>query len=194
MSEGMTLNEFVVFIQAQLKLYVQRQVAAAMLEADASSIEAKTMTKDSATLLRVLVQEMRVLKFLVTTLDVVNERAQEIQRSQKQIQAQLVQLVARGDRMDLAGSKDGSSKLKRKNSVARNWSSRDVAEYLEGLTEVFGDRTKEYSNVMMSENINGEALMELSDSDLKEMKFTMGHRKLLLSRIALLEDTEQQAC
>ena len=140
----MTLNEFVVFIQAQLKLYVQRQVAAAMLEADASSIEAKTMTKDSATLLRVLVQEMRVLKFLVTTLDVVNERAQEIQRSQKQIQAQLVQLVARGDRMDLAGSKDGSSKLKRKNSVARNWSSRDVAEYLEGLTEVFGDRTKEY--------------------------------------------------
>ena len=104
-----------------------------------------------------------------------------------------MQLVARGDRMDLAGSKDGSSKLKRKNSVARNWSSRDVAEYLEGLTEVFGDRTKEYSNVMMSENINGEALMELSDSNLKEMKFTMGHRKLLLSRIALLAEEAQQA-
>ena len=40
MSEGMTLNDFVVFVQAQLKLYVQRQVAAAMLEADTSSGEA----------------------------------------------------------------------------------------------------------------------------------------------------------
>ena len=71
---------------------------------------------------------------------------------------------------------------------ARNWSSQNVAEYLQGLEEDFGERASEYSNVMMSEDINGKTLLELNDSDLRELKFTMGHRKLLLSRIALLED------
>ena len=66
------------------------------------------------------------------------------------------------------------------------WSLQDVAEYVQGLQD-FGERAGEYAEMMVREEINGQTFSELNDYDLKEMKLPIGHRKLLLSRIALLK-------
>ncbi len=65
-------------------------------------------------------------------------------------------------------------------------SPQDVSMYVQGLRDDFGERAKEYSELMVREDINGQMFLELNDNDLKELKFTYGHRKLLLSRIARL--------
>lgn len=66
------------------------------------------------------------------------------------------------------------------------WSPQDVAEYLQGLQD-FGDRAREYAEVIMREDITGQTFLDLTDNDLILLKVTMGHRKLLLSRIAHLK-------
>ena len=40
---------------------------------------------------------------------------------------------------------------------------------------------------MIREEINGQTFLDLSDTDLKELKLPMGHREVLLSRIDLLK-------
>lgn len=41
--------------------------------------------------------------------------------------------------------------------------------------------------LMIREEINGQTFLDLSDTDLKELKLPMGHREVLLSRIDLLK-------
>jgi len=68
------------------------------------------------------------------------------------------------------------------------WSAEDVANYVGGLTEDLGERASEYSDGLKREEINGKAFVELSNDDLKELGVDkMGHRKVLLSKIALLK-------
>jgi hypothetical protein len=68
------------------------------------------------------------------------------------------------------------------------WSVEDVAEYVGGLTEGLGEQASEYAQVFQREAINGETFADLSNDDLKELGFDkMGHRKMLLSKIALLK-------
>ena len=40
---------------------------------------------------------------------------------------------------------------------------------------------------MLSEDISGRVLLELSQEDLKELGLSLGHRKLLVSRLAALK-------
>jgi len=66
------------------------------------------------------------------------------------------------------------------------WPPHEVAQYVLGLRE-FGERAREYADVMIREEINGQTFLDLSDTDLRELKVPMGHRKVLLSRIDLLK-------
>jgi hypothetical protein len=70
-------------------------------------------------------------------------------------------------------------------SVVTEWSEQDVAKYVSGLEE-FGARAIEYATAMSAEHIDGKAFVLLTDDELKELGFSMGHRKNLLSRIEQL--------
>jgi len=70
-------------------------------------------------------------------------------------------------------------------SVVTRWSDRDVATYVSRLEE-FGARAIEYAAAMSREHIDGKAFVLLTADELKELGFSMGHRKNLLSRIEQL--------
>ena len=72
--------------------------------------------------------------------------------------------------------------------TAESWSPQDVADYIRGLTGDFGDKAGEYAENMAKEDINGKAFLNLTADELKELGLSMGHRKLLLQRAALLNN------
>ena len=47
------------------------------------------------------------------------------------------------------------------------WSPIDVAHYVSGLTEDFGERAAVYAEIMRREDINGKAFVVLNGDDLK---------------------------
>jgi hypothetical protein len=57
----------------------------------------------------------------------------------------------------------------------------------------FGERAGEYADIIAREDISGKAFMVLNGDDLKELGFSMGHRKLLIAHIATLKDTASAA-
>ena len=70
-------------------------------------------------------------------------------------------------------------------SVVAKWSEHDVATYVRGLEE-FGARAIDYAEAMSAEHIDGKAFVLLTAEELKELGFSMGHRKNLLARIEQL--------
>ncbi len=70
-------------------------------------------------------------------------------------------------------------------SVVTEWSEHDVSTYVSGLEE-FGARAIEYAAAMSVEHIDGKAFVVLTADELKELGFSMGHRKNLLARIEQL--------
>lgn len=71
------------------------------------------------------------------------------------------------------------------------WSVDEVAAYVRGFAE-FEDRAIEYADKMAKERIDGEALVELTDHDLREeMEMALGHRKKFLKHVAELSATAQ---
>ena len=72
------------------------------------------------------------------------------------------------------------------------WSVDEVAAYVRGFAE-FEDRAIEYADKMAKERIDGEALVELTDHDLREeMEMALGHRKKFLKHVAELSAVEHQ--
>jgi hypothetical protein len=67
------------------------------------------------------------------------------------------------------------------------WSASDVSAFVTGLTEAFGSKASEDAAAMRREHVNGEALVQLSDGDLREVGLSLGHRKILLARLAALK-------
>jgi hypothetical protein len=70
-------------------------------------------------------------------------------------------------------------------SVVTEWSEQDVATYVSGLEE-FGAHAIEYAAKMSAEHIDGKAFVLLTAEELKELGFSMGHRKNLLAHIEQL--------
>ena len=64
-----------------------------------------------------------------------------------------------------------------------SWTCDDVMGHVRGLTEEFGDHSRIYAQKMKDEHIDGKVLLELSETDLKELGFSLGHRKKFLARI-----------
>jgi hypothetical protein len=69
--------------------------------------------------------------------------------------------------------------------VVTEWSEQDVATYVSRLEE-FGARAIEYATAMSAEHIDGKAFVLLTDDELKELGFSMGHRKNLRAHIEQL--------
>ena len=70
------------------------------------------------------------------------------------------------------------------------WSSVQVAEYIKAFAYQDPDlqsNAEEIAKKFKDEDISGRVLMELTEQDLKDLGFSMGHRKLLLKAIKALE-------
>ena len=85
-----------------------------------------------------------------------------------------------------AGHCDGG--LPRLPGKLEDWSAQTVSDFVRGLTEDLGDKTEEYANVMKQEHVSGRVLLGLREEDLKELGFSLGHRKLLLAQVARLRN------
>lgn len=64
------------------------------------------------------------------------------------------------------------------------WTSEDVAKYVSGLTEHFGQKACLYGAAMFKEDIDGKALLDLKSEELRELGFSLGHRKYFLTCIS----------
>jgi hypothetical protein len=73
------------------------------------------------------------------------------------------------------------------------WTPQEVAENVRRMGDDFGSRAGEYADIIAREDINGKAFMVLNVDDLKELGFSMGHRKLLIAHIATLKDNASAA-
>lgn len=73
-------------------------------------------------------------------------------------------------------AKDGAAGMK-------DWTSEQVASFVRGLTEEFGEMASVYAENMKKEDVNGEVLLSLAEDHLKELGFSMGHRIRLLACI-----------
>lgn len=73
------------------------------------------------------------------------------------------------------------------------WTPQEVAENVRRMGDDFGERAGEYADIIAREDISGKAFMVLNGDDLKELGFSMGHRKLLIAHIATLKDTASAA-
>ena len=66
------------------------------------------------------------------------------------------------------------------------WSIQDVATYVSGMVEEFGERASRYAEEFAKEDISGKEFVHLRQDELKDLGLSMGHRKKLLSKIEML--------
>ncbi len=59
--------------------------------------------------------------------------------------------------------------------------------FVRGMSQEFGDQASVYAAEMKAEAINGEAMLLLTEENLKELGMKMGHRKVLQRRIQWLQ-------
>jgi len=78
----------------------------------------------------------------------------------------------------------GQSRGTLKSKVVQLWSAHDVSRYVQNLQRDFGEKASMYADTMVREDISGRVLLKLEDKDLKELGFSLGHRKLMLSHIS----------
>ena len=69
-----------------------------------------------------------------------------------------------------------------------DWSTHNVSECVRGLTDDFGGKAEEYAEVMKSEHVSGKVLLVLKEEDLRDLGFSLGHRKLLIAHVDRLRD------
>ena len=70
----------------------------------------------------------------------------------------------------------------------KKWTTQYVAKFVQGLTGIFGDQALVYVKTMLQEDISGEVLVVLQEQDLKNLGFSLGHRKLFMTNITPLVD------
>ena len=80
-----------------------------------------------------------------------------------------------------AGGQSGGT-LKSKS--VQLWSAHDVSRYVQSLQRDFGEKASMYADTMVREDISGSVLLKLEDKDLKELGFSLGHRKVMLLHIS----------
>jgi len=70
----------------------------------------------------------------------------------------------------------------------KKWTTQDVTKFVQGLTGIFGDKALVYGKTMLQEDISGEVLVVLQEQDLKNLGFSLGHRKIFMTNITPLFD------
>uniref|UniRef100_A0A7S4JQT6 SAM domain-containing protein n=1 Tax=Guillardia theta TaxID=55529 RepID=A0A7S4JQT6_GUITH len=91
---------------------------------------------------------------------------------------------------DLQAVQDPRS-VKKEPTKASSWTTQGVLQFLESFRPTFGEKTDMYKESMAKEDIDGKALLQLQSEDLKELKFSLGHRKHLLEELDKLKRLEQ---
>jgi hypothetical protein len=85
---------------------------------------------------------------------------------------------------ETARAEGGQSRGTLKSKSVQLWSAHDVSRYVQSLQRDFGEKTSMYAYTMVREDISGSVLLKLEEKDLKELGFSLGHRKLMLSHIS----------
>ena len=70
-------------------------------------------------------------------------------------------------------------------SEVEQWTKEGVAEYVKGVAD-FGPRASHYADAMLREDIDGKALLALSEAHFEKLGLSMGHRVKLLAHLAKL--------
>ena len=85
---------------------------------------------------------------------------------------------------ETARAEGGQSGGTLKSKSVRLWSAHDVSRYVQSLQRDFGEKASMYADTMVREDISGSVLLKLEDKDLKELGFSLGHRKVMLLHIS----------
>ena len=88
------------------------------------------------------------------------------------------------DRSNPAGEASSQAASVPTGGRVKAWCVQDVQRFVNGLTREFGDKAAVYAAALAANDVNGEALLLLSEEDLKELGLSLGHRKLLFARVS----------
>ena len=88
------------------------------------------------------------------------------------------------DHEETARAEAGQSGGTLKSKSVQLWSAHDVSRYVQSLQRDFGEKASMYADTMVREDISGSVLLKLEDKDLKELGFSLGHRKVMLLHIS----------
>lgn len=93
-----------------------------------------------------------------------------------------------GDRSNPAGEASSQAASVSTGGRVKAWCVQDVQRFVKGLTREFGDKAAVYAAALAANDVNGEALLLLSEEDLKELGLSLGHRKLLFARVSTFRE------
>lgn len=79
-------------------------------------------------------------------------------------------------RLPRGDAKEGGAGMK-------GWTVEQVETFVQGLAHEFGEKVNVYAETLKREDVNGETLLGLSEDDLKDLGFSLGHRRKLLACI-----------
>jgi hypothetical protein len=79
-------------------------------------------------------------------------------------------------RLPRGDAKEGGAGMK-------GWTIEQVETFVQGLAHEFGEKANVYAETLKREDVNGETLLGLSEDDLKDLGFSLGHRRQLLACI-----------
>ena len=65
----------------------------------------------------------------------------------------------------------------------KGWTIEQVETFVQGLAHEFGEKASVYAETLKREDVNGEVLLDLNEDDLKDLGFSLGHRRKLLACI-----------
>jgi len=60
----------------------------------------------------------------------------------------------------------------------QGWTVENVCTFVQGMSQAFGDQASVYTAAMTEQEIDGEALLDLSAADLEELGVSLEHRSL----------------
>jgi hypothetical protein len=69
----------------------------------------------------------------------------------------------------------------------QGWTVENVCTFVQGMSQAFGDQASVYTAAMTEQEIDGEALLDLSAADLEELGVSLEHRSLLGSKMTWVD-------